>query len=172
MLGHEVIASCAGEQIGWLGPLNADSSLRGVREAVSDQELEDHPLAYRPSNQPQDEPLRYHGVLRSATIEYEGDRVPIQVLVVKSRTKVKLDRDRRQTYLDRLIGRLEEIQGIVHLFPLEDIQIPYIGGEDFKLVMMGLPETRTEKAFSTCPFGPLVSTQSGIVTDILSSKWP
>ena len=32
------------------------------------------------------------------------------MLAVKSRTKVKLDRDRRQTYLDRLTGRLEEIQ--------------------------------------------------------------
>jgi transposase len=34
--------------------------------------------------------------------------------VVKSRTKVKLDRDRRQTYLDRLTGRLEEIQGMLN----------------------------------------------------------
>ena len=40
--------------------------------------------------------------------------MPIQVLVVKSRTKVKLDRDRRQTYLDRLAGRLEEIQGLLN----------------------------------------------------------
>ena len=40
--------------------------------------------------------------------------MPIQVLVVKSRTKVKLDRDRRQTYLDRLVGRLEEIQGLLN----------------------------------------------------------
>jgi transposase len=114
MLDREVIAAYADKQIRWLGPLNADSSLRDVMEAVSDKELEDHPLAYRPANQPQDEALRYHGVLRSATIEYEGERVPIQVLVVKSRTKVKLDRDRRQTYLDRLIGRLEEIQGMLN----------------------------------------------------------
>ncbi len=40
--------------------------------------------------------------------------MPIQVLVVKSRTKVKLDRDRRQTYLDRLTGRLEEIQCLLN----------------------------------------------------------
>jgi transposase len=114
MLDREVIAAYADKQIRWLGPLNADSSLRDVMEAVSDKELEDHPLAYRPANQPQDEALRYHGVLRSATIEYKGERVPIQVLVVKSRTKIKLDRDRRQTYLDRLTGRLEEIQGMLN----------------------------------------------------------
>jgi transposase len=65
-------------------------------------------------NQPQDEPLRYQGVVRSATIEYDGETVPIQVLVVKSRTKVKLDRERRQTYLDRLTGRLEEIQRLLN----------------------------------------------------------
>ena len=102
MLDREVIAAYAGKQIRWLGPLNADGSLRDIMNSVSDEELEDQPLAYRPSNQPKDEPLRYHGVLRSATIEYKRETVPIQVLVVKSRTKVKLDRDRRQTYLDRL----------------------------------------------------------------------
>jgi hypothetical protein len=83
-------------------------------DSVSDKELEDLGLAYRPSNQPKDEPLRYHGVLRPATIGYERETVPIQVLVVKSRTKVKLDRDRRQTYLNRLTGRLEEIQGLLN----------------------------------------------------------
>jgi len=114
MLDREVIAAYAGKQIRWLGPLNANGSLKGVMDAVSDEELENHPLAYRPSNQPQDEPLRYHGVLRSATIEYESESVPIQVLVIKSRTKVKLDRERRQTYLDRLTGRLEEIQGLLN----------------------------------------------------------
>jgi transposase len=114
MLDREVIAAYAGKRIRWLGPLNADGALRDVMDSVSDEELEDHPLAYRPINQPKDEPLRYHGVLRSATIEYDGETVPIQVLVVKSRTKVKLDRDRRQTYLDRLTGRLEEIQGLLN----------------------------------------------------------
>jgi len=114
MLDQEVIVAYANKQIRWLGPLSADISLRDVLETVSDKELEDHPLAYRPANQPQDEPLRYHGVLRSASIEHEGETVAIQVLVVKSWTKVKLDRDRRQTYLDRLTGRLDEIQGMLN----------------------------------------------------------
>jgi len=114
MLDREVIAAYAGKQIRWLGPLNADGTLRDVMKSVSDEELDAHPLAYRPMNQPKDEPLRYHGVLRSATIEYDGETVPIQVLVVKSRTKVKLDQDRRQTYLDRLTARLEEIQRMLN----------------------------------------------------------
>jgi transposase len=114
MLNPEVIAAYVEKEIRWLGPLNADSALREVMEAVSDTELDEHPLAYRPTNQPQDEPLRYQGVLQSAAIEHGGKKVPIQVLVVKSRSKVKLDRDRRQTYLDRLTGRLQEIQSMLN----------------------------------------------------------
>jgi transposase len=34
--------------------------------------------------------------------------------VVKSRTKVKLDREQRETYLDRLTNRLEEIRGMLN----------------------------------------------------------
>jgi transposase len=114
MLDREVIAAYARKQIRWLGPLNADGALKGLMDSISDRELEDHSLAYRPVTQPTDEPLRYSGVLRSATVEYKGQRVPIQVLVVKSQTKAKLDRDRRQTYLERLTGRLEEIQGLLN----------------------------------------------------------
>jgi transposase len=87
MLDREVIVAYSEKQIRWLGPLSVGESLRDIMDAVSDKELEDHPLAYRPVNQPQDEPLRYHGVLRSATIEHEEKEVPIQVLVVKSRAK-------------------------------------------------------------------------------------
>jgi len=114
MLDREVVAAYARKQIRWLGPLNADGALKELIGAISDRELEDHPLAYRPATQPKDEPLRYAGVLRSAAIEYEGQRVPIQVLVVKSQTKAKLDRERRQTYLERLTGRLEEIQRLLN----------------------------------------------------------
>jgi len=114
MLDREVIAAYAQKQIRWLGPLNVDGALKGLMDSISDEELEDHPLAYRPLTQPTDEPLRYSGVLRSATVEYEGQRVPIQVLVVKSQTKAKLDRERRQTYLNRLTGRLKEIQRLLN----------------------------------------------------------
>ncbi|MGD8996927.1 MAG: IS1634 family transposase [Anaerolineae bacterium] len=114
MLDREVLVAYAEKQIRWLGSLSVGESLTGVMDAVPDQELEDYPLAYRPVNQPKDEAPRYHGVLRSATVRYKEKEVPIQILVVKSRTKVKLDRDRRQTYLDRLIGRLEEIQGMLN----------------------------------------------------------
>lgn len=40
--------------------------------------------------------------------------MPIQVLGVKSRNKVKLDPERGQTYLDRLTGQLEDIQSLLN----------------------------------------------------------
>jgi transposase len=114
MLDRAVIVAYEGKGVKWLGPLSANSGLQDVLESVTNEELEAHLLDYRPHNQPADEPPRYHGVLRSATIEHEGKQVPIQVLVVKSRTKIKLDRDRRQNYLKRLTDRLEEIRGLLN----------------------------------------------------------
>ena len=114
MLDKAVLAAYEEKGVHWLGPLSADGLLREVLTSVANEELDKHPLDYRPINQPADEPLRYYGVLRDATIEHDGQEVPIQVLVVKSRTKVKLDRDRRETYLKRLIDRLEEIQGMLN----------------------------------------------------------
>jgi transposase len=114
MLDPAVIVTYEQEQIGWLGPLNLDEPLRTLVRSVGDDELDAHPLDYRPANQPKDEPLRYHGVLRSTVVEHEGQSVPIQVLVVKSRTKLKLDRERRQTYQERLTHRLEEIKGMLN----------------------------------------------------------
>jgi hypothetical protein len=109
MLDQAVIVAYEGKGVHWLGPLHADPDLQEVMHSVSNAELAEQPLEYRPTNQPQDEPLRYHGVLRSAMITQEGQQVAIRVLVVKSTTKVKLDRDRRLTYLRRLTKRLEAI---------------------------------------------------------------
>ena len=77
MLDREVIAAYAKKRIRWLGPLNADGPLTAIVRSVSDAELEDHPqavnytAAYRPTNQPKDEPPRYQGVLRPAAIGSE-----------------------------------------------------------------------------------------------------
>jgi hypothetical protein len=114
MLHPEVIVTYDQEQIRWLGPLNLDEPLRALMCSVGDEELSAHPLDYRPLNQPKEERLRYHGVLRSAVIKHKAQSVPVQVLVVKSHTKLKLDRERRQTYLERLTHRLEQIKGMLN----------------------------------------------------------
>jgi transposase len=114
MLDKEAIVAYEEKSVRWLGPLNADEDLLEVLQSVPDEELDAHPLDYRPANQPKDESLRYHGVLRSATVQHNDQAVSIRVLVVKSHTKVKLDRERRQTYLDRLTSRLEKIQSMLN----------------------------------------------------------
>ena len=114
MLDREVLVAYEEKSIRWLGPLNADEALLDLIRSVPDEELDQNALDYRPTNQPKDEPLRYQGVLRSATIDHDGQRIPVRILVVKSRTKVKLDRDRRETYLKRLTDRLEKIQSMLN----------------------------------------------------------
>lgn len=114
MLDKAVLVAYEEKGVHWLGPLSADGSLREVLASATNEELDKHPLDYRPVSQPADEPLRYYGVIREATIEHQGQEVPIQILLVKSRTKAKLDRDRRQTYLKRLTDRLGEIQGMLN----------------------------------------------------------
>lgn len=114
MLDKSVLVAYDAQGVHWLGPLAADGELRELLEAPSQEEMDAAPLNYRPANQPDDEPLRYHGVVRKATIEHDGQSVPLQVLVVHSRTKAKLDRDRRDTYLQRLTDRLAEIQRLLN----------------------------------------------------------
>ena len=114
MLDKAVIIAYEEKGVHWLGPLSTDDVLRKVLATPSNEELDRHPLNYRPVNQPADEPLRYYGVLKEATIEHDGQEVAIQVLIVKSRTKVKLDRDRRATYLKRLTDRLQKIAGMLN----------------------------------------------------------
>jgi transposase len=114
MLDQAVIVAYEEKGVRWLGPLHADPGLQEVMQSVSNAELADQPLDYRPTNQPRDEPLRYHGVLRPAILTLDGQQVAIRVLVVKSATKVKLDHDHRQTYFQRLTKRLEAIQGMLN----------------------------------------------------------
>lgn len=114
MLDRGVLADYQAQGISWLGPLVPDAALQALMGAVPNAELDANPLDYRPMNQPDDEPARYFGVLQSITLEYDNQPLPLQVLVVKSRGKVKLDRDRRQTYLTRLTDRLDDIQRMLN----------------------------------------------------------
>jgi len=95
--------------------LAADGHLGEVLSSVTEAELDQQPLDYRPTSQPDRDPLRYHGVLRQVMLEHDDQEVPIQVLVVRSRTKAKLDREKRQTYLKRLTDRLEKIASMLNI---------------------------------------------------------
>lgn len=72
MLDREVIIAYQAKKVRWLGPLQANGVLSEVLRSEPDEELAARPLEYWPLNQPKEEPFRYQGVLRSTTIEYEG----------------------------------------------------------------------------------------------------
>jgi transposase len=110
MLDRQVLAAYHEKGIRWLGPLHADAPLHALLAAVSADELAAHPLPYRPRNQPAAEAQRYHGVLRQTSLTHGGGSFPVQVLVVHSVTKAKLDREAREKHLQRLIQRLTHIQ--------------------------------------------------------------
>lgn len=110
MLDRQVLAAYHEKGIRWLGPLHADAPLQALLAAVSADELTAHPLPYRPRNQPAHEAHRYHGVLRQTSLTHAGVSFPIQVLVVHSVTKAKLDREAREKHLQRLLDRLTYIQ--------------------------------------------------------------
>ena len=114
MLDKKVLVAYDQQDVQWLGPLAADGHLGDILDAVSNEELEEAPLDYRPSSQPADESPRYYGVLRQTTIRHDDQEMPVQVLVVKSRTKVTLDQQRRETYLNRLTDRLNKIESMLN----------------------------------------------------------
>jgi transposase len=114
MLDRQVLAAYYEKGIRWLGPLHADAPLHALLAGVSADELAEHPLPYRPRNQPAAEAERYHGVLRQTTLEHQGVSFPAQVLIVHSDTKAKLDREAREKLLQRLTQRLADIQRLLN----------------------------------------------------------
>ncbi len=80
--------------------------------SISKAELQQHPLEYRPSNQKENEPTVYYGVLRRVSIsgkKVEGT-VEAQALVLYSTNKARLDEDKRNTLLNQFLARLKTIQ--------------------------------------------------------------
>lgn len=95
----------------FISPISADEALQAVLEAVTPEELLAQPLAYRAVHTNPTAPPPYCGVWREHTVSYQAQSVPVRVLVVYSRSKAKLDAEKRQTELDRLTQRLAKIQG-------------------------------------------------------------
>ncbi len=112
MLDRDVIIQYHQQDIGYLGPLPTLKEYDDVLMSVSTAELQQHPLEYHPSNQKENEPAVYYGVLRRISISgkrLEGT-VEAQALVLYSTNKARLDEDKRSTLLNRFIARLETIQ--------------------------------------------------------------
>lgn len=104
MLCPEVIITYHQKGIGYLGPL--------PNQKAYDSVLMNYPLNYRPVNHGENEPVIYYGLPKEVTISVEktGQRVTANALLLYSRNKAKLDREKRATLLDRYLLRLSEIK--------------------------------------------------------------
>ena len=122
LLTPEAVQGCAQHQLFYLGPLADGLAVRRVLRSVSEDELAQHELAYRPKRQAQRADfIAYRGVWRAFTFQVKGlaapeaapgktERFSARVLVVWSAGKARLDVQKRRTYLKRLLDGLERIR--------------------------------------------------------------
>jgi transposase len=96
----------------YLGPLPNGTATAALLRSVPTEELETHPLAYRPKRVKANDPtfVPYQGVWRSCTFAHDGEQVTDRALVVWSAGKQRLDEQKRKTYLKRLLNGLKAIQ--------------------------------------------------------------
>jgi transposase len=96
----------------YLGPLPDGPAVTEVLDSVPAAELAAHPLTYRPQRVKATDVsfVPYQGVWRPFTFHHEGEQVTDRVLVAWSAGKARLDRQKRRTYLKRLLNGLEAAQ--------------------------------------------------------------
>lgn len=94
----------------YLTSVTADEGVQAVLDGVAQAELWAHPLAYRPKRAGADAAPGYCGVWREHTLAAEGQSARVRVLVVYSVSKARLDAQKRQAALTKLLERLGEIQ--------------------------------------------------------------
>ena len=109
MFNQELIEGYLKEAVLFLGPWTPPD-VRTLMQAVTTAELMDHPLSFQPQSARADDPPTYYGVLRTFDFATDDPPVPLQVLIVYSRGKAKLDRQLRDNHLDQVLTRRADIQ--------------------------------------------------------------
>jgi transposase len=109
MFNSELIEGYLKEDVQFLGPWTPPD-VRRLMETISNTELMDHPLDFQPQSARWDDPPTYYGVLRPFNFVTDDLSVPLQVLIVYSRGKAKLDCQLRESHLAQAISRLADIQ--------------------------------------------------------------
>jgi transposase len=120
MVTPQAISDCHHHHFFYLGPLPATNATLRLLRSVSEDELADHPLAYRPKRQAQDTTfVPYQGVWRPSRVsvppptdqpEASKKVYTDRALVVWSAGKARLDVGKRRTYLKRLLDELDHIR--------------------------------------------------------------
>lgn len=95
----------------FISPMTADGELQVLLDSVPVAELQAHPLAYHPVRAKPGTPPEYYGVWREHILGADSDELRVRVLVVYSVSKARLDAQKREEALRKLLKRLEAIQG-------------------------------------------------------------
>lgn len=111
MVTPAAVWACHKHELYYLGPLASENAVKALLRSVSDEELAAHELSYRPKRKaPKDQAfIAYRGVWRSYTFTYRKQSFTDRALVVWSAGKDRLDRQKRKTYLKRLLDELDNI---------------------------------------------------------------
>lgn len=110
MATPETLVWYAAHQQRFISPMTADAALQAVIDAVPAAELHAATLDYLPQRTAAKTAPQYAGVWREHTLTSESQTLQVRVLVVYSRTKAKLDAEKRQDQIAKLLQRLTTIQ--------------------------------------------------------------
>jgi transposase len=94
----------------FISSISADTSLQAVLDEVPIDELMAQPLNYQPQRAGSAAEPGYYGVWRDYTLSHEGQSARLRLLIIYSVGKARLDAEKRQTQLDKLLRRLADIQ--------------------------------------------------------------
>jgi len=108
MFNRKLIEAYLSQDVVFLGPWTP-KEVRDIVSGVEESELMAHPLAFQPQSVAGDDPPTYYGVMRTVKFEHHGKIDELTVLVLYSRGKAKLDRDRRDGHLQAVEEGLCEI---------------------------------------------------------------
>ena len=129
----------------FISPVTADRALQAVLDEAPATELMAQPLAYQPQRAGSAATPGYYGVWRDYLLSHEGQSARLRLLVVYSVSKARLDAQKRQTLLDRLLRRLAEIEAQLNqrkykrrAYTLEQIHLAQRGNAASHLVDIDL----------------------------------
>ena len=116
MITPAAVAAAHRLHLYYLGPWEADNTVKAIIRSVTEQEWANSELGYHPQRHfPVDRPfIPYRGVWRPFEVEYEGRLYDDRALVVWTAGKQQLDVDKRKHYLKRLLNRLAEIKKMLN----------------------------------------------------------
>jgi hypothetical protein len=90
--------------------MTADGDLQVLLDSVPADELLSHPLNYHPARAATTTAPMYYGVWREHTLTHDAQSVQTRILIVHSVSKSRLDAQKRDGALQKLLKRLAAIQ--------------------------------------------------------------